>query len=82
MGMTSALKARRALRNAEVVLGIELLVAAQALEFRKPLRPGAGVLRAYERLRERVPPLGTDRNLSKDIEAAAALVREGAFTVL
>jgi histidine ammonia-lyase len=79
MGMTSALKARRVLANVEAVVGIELLCAAQALEFRKPLKPGLGVLRAYERLRERVPALGTDRIVGKDIEAAAALVREGVF---
>ena len=77
MGMTSALKLRRVLQNVEAVLGIELLCAAQGLEFRKPLRPGRGVQRAYDSLRERVPALDEDRILAPDIEAAAALVREG-----
>ncbi|HEX8430065.1 MAG TPA: aromatic amino acid lyase, partial [Longimicrobium sp.] len=81
MGMMSARKARQVLRNVEVVLGIELLCAAQGLEYRRPLRPGRGVERAYERLRERVPRLGVDRQLSGDIEAAAALVRAGAFAL-
>jgi histidine ammonia-lyase len=82
MGAHGALKARRVLRNTEAVLGIELLCAAQALEFRKPLRPGRGVGRAYDAVRARVPALEGDRALSPDIEAAAALVREGVFADL
>jgi histidine ammonia-lyase len=79
MGVASAWKARRVLRNTETVLAIELLCAAQALEFRKPLRPGRGVQRAYEVLRERIGALEDDRVLGPEIEAAAALVREGVF---
>ena len=82
MGAHAALKARKVLRNAEAVLGIELLCAAQALEFLKPLRPGRGVERAYRLLRERVPALDEDRVLAPDIEAAAALLREGALSAL
>jgi histidine ammonia-lyase len=77
MGATSARKARQVLRNTQAVLGIELMCAAQALEFRLPLRPGAGVERAYRLLRERIPPLEEDRNLSVDIAAATELVRAG-----
>jgi histidine ammonia-lyase len=65
------------LANLEAVLGIELMCAAQALEFLKPLRPGRGVERAYELLRERVPALEGDRVLATDIEAATGLVRSG-----
>jgi histidine ammonia-lyase len=79
MGMTSAIKLRRVLRNVETVLGLELMIAAQGLEYRKPLRPGRGVEAAYRLLRERIPPLTTDRFLAPDIDAAAALVREGVF---
>jgi histidine ammonia-lyase len=79
MGATSARKARQVLRNTEAVLGIELMCAAQALEFRRPLRPGSGVRRASEMLRERVPPLDQDRDLSVDIAAATDLVRSGAL---
>ncbi|HET6764383.1 MAG TPA: aromatic amino acid lyase, partial [Longimicrobiaceae bacterium] len=79
MGATSARKARQVLRNTEAVLGIELMCAAQALEFRRPLRPGAGVERAYQLVRERIPALDDDRNLSIDIAAAADLVRSGAL---
>jgi histidine ammonia-lyase len=65
------------LANVETVLGLELMLAAQGLEFRKPLRPGLRVERAYHLLRERIPPLDHDRILAPDIAAAATLVREG-----
>jgi histidine ammonia-lyase len=65
------------LANVETVLGLELMIAAQGLEFRKPLRPGLRVERAYQLLRERIPPLDHDRYLAPDIATAAALVREG-----
>jgi histidine ammonia-lyase len=80
--MGAAVKLRKAVRNVETVLGIELLVAAQGLEFRKPLRAGRGVDRAYTLLRDRVPPLDQDRFLAPDIEAATALVREGVLANL
>ncbi|HEX5727327.1 MAG TPA: histidine ammonia-lyase [Longimicrobiaceae bacterium] len=79
MGMAAAVKARRVLRNAEMVLGIELLCAAQALEFRRPLRSGPGVERAYAHLRRTVPALEADRALAAEIEQAAEIVRGGAL---
>ncbi|MDQ3555676.1 MAG: histidine ammonia-lyase [Gemmatimonadota bacterium] len=80
MGAHAAVKLRKVLRNAEVVLAIELLCAAQALEFHRPLRAGRGVERAHSLLRERVPALQQDRVLAPDIEAAAEMVRAGAFS--
>ena len=79
MGMAAARKLREVLRNTETVLAIELMCAAQALEFLRPLRPGRGVLTAYERVRERIAPLAADRVLAPDIATAAAMVREGVF---
>lgn len=79
MGTSAARKARRVLRAAETVIGIELMCAAQALEFLAPLRPGAGVQRAYERLRTRITPLEEDRVLAPDIEAAREMVADGWF---
>ena len=70
------------LGHVEQILAIELLCAAQALEFRKPLRPGRGVERAYYAFRERIGALDADRALAPDIEAAAALVREGVLVDL
>jgi histidine ammonia-lyase len=82
MGTTAARKLTRVLRNTEAVLGIELMCAAQALEFLKPLRPGEGVERAYGLVRERIAPLERDRVLAPDIAAAADLVRSGDLVTL
>jgi len=46
MGMTAAVKLRNLVELAEYMLAIELLTAAQGLEFRAPLQPGRGVRRA------------------------------------
>jgi histidine ammonia-lyase len=82
MGTTAAKKAAQVLQNTEIVVGIELMCAAQALEFLQPLRPGVGVERAYRLVRQRVAPLGTDRVLAPDIAAMAEMVREGVFAGL
>jgi len=66
MGMAAALKARQALENAAHVVALEVLAAAQGLEFLKPLRPGAGPRAAYEFVRSGVPPLVDDRSLAPD----------------
>lgn len=77
MGMTAALKARAVAEHVRSVLAIELLVAAQALDFRRPLRPGRGVAAAHACLRARVPTLEGDRPLYRDIEAVSELVDSG-----
>src|SRR5262249_45003114 len=55
MGMTSALKFANVVKNVEMILAIELMCAAQGLEYLKPLRPGPLLTRVYDRVRERVP---------------------------
>ena len=79
MGMTAALKLRAMVANAEYVLAIELLAAAEGLEYRAPLKPGLGVRRAYELVRAHAPRLTRDRALAPDIERLAAAVRLGEF---
>lgn len=76
MGMTAALKFAQVVKNVETVLAIELLCAAQGLEFLKPLTPGPRLTTVYHRVRERVPALERDAQLSGYIESLAALVRE------
>lgn len=76
MGMTAALKLAQIVRNVEIVLAIELLCAAQGLEFLKPLKPGAKLAAVYYRVRERVPALERDAQLSGYIESLVPLVRE------
>lgn len=80
MGMTAARKARRAVECLETIVAIELLCAAQALEFLKPLRPGGGVERAYERIRQRVPALEGDRVVQEDIETIVRMLQDGELT--
>jgi histidine ammonia-lyase len=79
MGMTAALKLRTIVENAESLFAIELLTAATALEYRHPLKSGAGVERAYEKLRILAPPLTDDRSMSAEIERVASAIRAGEF---
>ncbi len=82
MGMTAARQARDAVALLETVLALELLAAAQGLDFLRPLEPGRGVAAARDAIRARVEPLGRDRVMGPDIEATERLVREGAFARL
>ena len=82
MGATSAHKLLRILEQARQVVAIELMCAAQMLEFRKPLKPGLGVLAAYNIVRSRVDRLEHDRTLSPDIDALAQAIYEGDFEAL
>jgi histidine ammonia-lyase len=77
MGMTAALKARQVVDHVRTVLAIELLCAAQALDFRRPLRAGVGVEAAHAAVRARVPTLDADRELHLDIRAARDVIDSG-----
>jgi len=79
MGMTGAVKLRQIVENAERVVGIELMCAAQGLEFRRPLKASREVERAHAAVRAVVPRLEQDRILAPNIDALAAAVRGGAF---
>src|SRR5437016_4494017 len=79
MGMTAAWKAERILANAARIVAIELLAAAQGLEYLKPLKPGRGVARTLAAVRRLVPPLASDRPLSGDIERIAEGVGAATF---
>jgi len=79
MGMTAAVKLRSIVDIAEMTTAIELLTAAQALEFRLPLNPGRGVKKAYNIVRGSVPPTQSDRSMSTDIEKIVDLIRRDEF---
>jgi len=79
MGMTAALKFRQIVENAERMLAIELLCAAQGLEYRLPLKPARRVGEAVAVVRQHVRALADDRVLAPDIEALAGAVRQGWF---
>ena len=79
MGMTGALKLRTIVDLAENLVAIELLVGAEALEHRHPLKAGVGVERAFATVRKIAPPLTQDRSLSGDIARVAEALRRGEF---
>ena len=64
------------MRNLEHILGIELLCAAQGVEFRAPLTTSEALQQVHDLLREYVPPLREDRVLTPDIEAASVLIAD------
>jgi histidine ammonia-lyase len=76
MGMNTALKNGQILDNAYGVLGIELMAAAQALDFRE-FTPGKGTQKARETIRKHVAHLEVDRPLYPDHNAMKALVQSG-----
>jgi histidine ammonia-lyase len=82
MGMTAATKLRSIVDIAELATAIELITAAEALEYRKPLAPGRGVKAAYDLVRAHVSPLLADRSMSADIQKIAEALRLGEFDSL
>jgi histidine ammonia-lyase len=84
MGPAAARQARDVVRNASNVVALELLCAAQGLDFRTAdgLTPGAGVGKAHALVRAKVAHLETDRDPQPDIAAAQDLVASGAVAAL
>jgi histidine ammonia-lyase len=75
MGATSAVKLYDVLDRVETVLAIEMMCAAQAMDYRDPLNPGEGPRRAREIVREHVPHAEADRQFGQDIHTALHLLR-------
>jgi len=76
LGTNAALKLHQVLENCTQVLAIEYLLAAQAFEFLKTQRFGAGTDAAWHLLREAVPAYLEDRWLAPDIARAAELLKQ------
>jgi histidine ammonia-lyase len=79
MAMGAAWKLRRVIDNVRAVLAIELLCAAQGLDYRARLRAGRGAARGHALVRALVPPLVHDRVLADDIARLADAIRAGHF---
>ena len=75
MGSVSAVKLLRVFENVETVLAIEILTAAQALDYRLPLRPGRGVEEAHKLVRARTPHREADYLFQDDLNPVMELVR-------
>jgi len=78
-GASSAHKARRALERATQVVAIELLCAAEALEYQRPLRSGLGVETTHAAVRRIVSKRAADRPPAPDIAALERLILQGGF---
>ena len=81
MAMGAALKLERIISNVEAILAVELIAAAQGVEFHRPLQPGNGVAEAIRRLRLRIPPLERDRSLHREMEEICGMIRDGIFSL-
>jgi histidine ammonia-lyase len=66
-------KCRRVLDNVRKVVGLELLCAAQGLDFLRPLQPGHGVRAAHDRLRRDIPSLKGDRYLRPELDRVTSV---------
>jgi len=76
MGWHAGIKLRKALDNTRRVLAIELTAAARAIELRAPSKPAAKTGALIQILRQTVPGMGPDRELSSELEAAYQLLLE------
>lgn len=69
------------LSNVEKILAIELMYAAQAIDFRRPLGSSEIIETNHQIIRDKVAHLDQDRPLKKDIDAMITLVRGRALVV-
>ena len=79
MGTIAARKMRQILTNAENVMAIELLTAAQGLEFRELDKLAPATKAVYELIRSAVPPMLKDRFVAPDIHKVQAMIHAGEF---
>jgi len=77
MGATSATKLLEIVKNAETVLAIELMSAAQALDFIHPLKAGEGIEAAHAEFRKYISFAESDRLFHDDIQVALQVLRSG-----
>lgn len=77
MGPIAARKAMEILHNVEYIVAIELLCAAQGVDFRGVEKLGKGTKKAYLVIRKRVSPLKEDRAIYRDIETVKNMIRNG-----
>ncbi len=79
MGWGAGRKLLQVLDNAERVIAIELLCAAQGVGHRAPLSPGRGVDRIHSAIRSQVAALAGDRVIAPEIDTVAGMIRSGAI---
>ncbi len=76
MGSISGRKALQVIENVEKILAIELLTAAQAFEFRKPMKSGILLDKVHKEVRKRVSFAKKDRVFADDIEIGITMIKD------
>ena len=76
MGSISGRKALQVIGNVEKILAIELLTAAQAFEFRKPMKSGILLDKVHKEVRKRVSFAKKDRVFADDIEIGITMIKD------
>jgi histidine ammonia-lyase len=79
MATFAARRLQPMIANTAHILGIELLAAAQGIEFLRPLTSSRALEVVHALLRGHCPSIATDRYLAPDIERATALVNDGSL---
>ena len=72
MGANAATKLFKVIQNVKSIIGIELLCASQAMEFRRPLKSSAENEELLSEYRKTVPFIDEDRVISEDIRKSSA----------
>ncbi|MHA2393036.1 MAG: histidine ammonia-lyase [Promethearchaeota archaeon] len=75
MGSVSARKTLKIVENLEKILSVELLCAAQAFDFRKPLKSSKIIEECHKYIREKIPHITEDRVLSEYIDLATEIIK-------
>jgi histidine ammonia-lyase len=79
MATFAARRLQTMISNTAHILGIELLAAAQGIEFLRPLRSSDALEQVHALLRDTIPAMHQDRHLAPDMEAATRMVRDGSL---
>jgi histidine ammonia-lyase len=79
MGWGAALKLRTVIDNVRHILAVELVSAARAQDFRRPLKASPATAAVRDLVRKHVPGVGADRFLAPELAAAEQLIRSGAI---
>lgn len=82
MATHAARRLERMVDNAAAVIGIELLAAAQGIDFHRPARSSASLEKVHAAIRSDVPFYAADRYFAPDINAAQQWIKTGRFSSL
>lgn len=76
MGANAAVKCFKVVENLKTILAIELIAAAQAVHFRKPLKTSPLLQKKIEQFRKYVPFISQDRYMAEDIRAGVKFIED------